>query len=151
MHLLAELNYLPDRPEAEILGEYVRAVDRLFEPSRFLARLHRHILAMRPTRRQLKRQEGEQEISRKKSPIPLGTELKNLLALARFCWRHGVLAAYRRQFWWQLLDIYRKNPSRLKKYLIICFLGESIFWLRKEVLRLAAAESGAWGHKTRSA
>ena len=33
MNLLGGLNYLPDRPEAEILGEYVRAVDRLYEPS----------------------------------------------------------------------------------------------------------------------
>ena len=51
MNLLGGLNYLPDRPEAEILGEYVRAVDRLYEPSRYLFRLYMHSLTMRPTRR----------------------------------------------------------------------------------------------------
>jgi len=80
--------------------------------------------------------------------IPLRTELRNLLGLVKFCWRHGVVAAYRWQFWWQLIDIYRKNQSRLKKYLIHCFIGESIFWVRREVLRLAAAESGHWGSIT---
>lgn len=148
VNFLGGLNYLPDRPAAEILGEYVRAVDRLYEPSRFFSRLYLHTLAMRPTRRQLRRQKGEREIPGKKSQIPLRTELRNLLGLARFCWRHGVVAAYRRQFWWQLWDIYRQNPSRLKKYLINCFIGESIFWVRREVLRLAAAESSHWGSIT---
>ena len=148
VNFLGGLNYLPDRPEAEILGEYVRAVDRLYEPSRFFSRLYLHTLAMRPTRPQMRRQKGEREISRKKSQIPLLTELRNLLGLVKFCWRHGVMAAYRRQFWWQLWDLYRQNPSRLKRYLINCFVGESIFWVRREVLRLAAAESGHWGSIT---
>ena len=147
-NFLGGLNYLPDRPEAEILGEYVQAVDRLYEPSRFFSRLYLHILAMRPTRRQMRSQQGEREISRRKSQIPLRTELRNLLGLVKFCWRHGVVADYRRQFWWQLWDIRRKNPSRLKKYLINCFIGESTFWVRREVLRLAAAESSHWGSIT---
>ena len=45
------LNYEPDRPEAEIMREYVEAWDYLYEPSRFLARAYRYFLAMRPARR----------------------------------------------------------------------------------------------------
>ena len=45
------LNYEPDRPEAEIMQEYVDAWDYLYEPSRYLARAYRYHLAMRPTRR----------------------------------------------------------------------------------------------------
>ena len=146
MNLLGGLNYIPDRPEAEILGEYVRAVDRLYEPSRFFSRIYLHILAMRPTRQQLKTQEGQKTIPRKKPQIPWRVQIRDLLTLTKFIWRHGVVANYRRQFWWQLWDIRRKNPSRLKKYLINCFIGESIFWVRREVLRIAAAESGNWGN-----
>lgn len=47
----ANLNFEPDRPEAEILQEYVEAWDYLYEPSRYLARAYRYHLAMRPVRR----------------------------------------------------------------------------------------------------
>ena len=149
MNLLGGLNYLPTRPEAEILGEYVRAVDRLYEPSRFLSRLYLHSLDMRPTRRYLKGgEEGPRQVSRQKAQLPLRGQFRDLLTLAKLFWRHGVLASYRRQFWRQLWDLKRKNPSRLKRYLINCFVGESIFWVRREVLRLAAVESGHWGTVT---
>ena len=42
----------------EILGEYVRAINRLCEPSRFLARAYRYYRTMRPTRAALARQQG---------------------------------------------------------------------------------------------
>ncbi len=145
MNLLGGLNYVPDRPEAEILGEYVRAVDRLYEPSGYIYRVYRHCLTMRPTRRHLKQQEGKESVPRKKSPLPLRGRLRDLRTLVKGLWRHGVLAPHRWQFWWQLWDLKRRNPSRLKCYLINCFVGESIFWVRREVLRLAAAESGNWG------
>jgi radical SAM superfamily enzyme YgiQ (UPF0313 family) len=45
------LNYEPDRPEADIMQEYVEAWDYLYEPSRYLARAYRYHLAMRPARR----------------------------------------------------------------------------------------------------
>ncbi len=43
-------NFLPARPAAEIMAEYVRAVDYLYEPTNYLARTYQDILAMRPTR-----------------------------------------------------------------------------------------------------
>ena len=43
-------NFLPARPAAEIIAEYIRAVDYLYEPSNYLARSYQDILAMRPTR-----------------------------------------------------------------------------------------------------
>jgi radical SAM superfamily enzyme YgiQ (UPF0313 family) len=51
-----QFNYLPSRPREEILAEYVRAIDRMYEPSRYLARVYRYFLVMRPTRRALARQ-----------------------------------------------------------------------------------------------
>lgn len=48
-----ELNYLPTRPTAAILLEYLEAIDYLYEPSRYFSRCYRYFLTMRPTRRAL--------------------------------------------------------------------------------------------------
>ena len=53
-----KFNYVPTRPQAEILSEYVGAIDRLYEPSRYLARAYRYYLTMRPTRLALALQAG---------------------------------------------------------------------------------------------
>ena len=46
----ASFNFLPTRPAAEIVAEYIRTVDHLYEPTKYLARTYRYFLAMRPTR-----------------------------------------------------------------------------------------------------
>ena len=58
MGTFSALNYEPDRPEAEIMQEYVEAWDYLYEPSRYLARVYRYYLAMRPVRRDPERAAG---------------------------------------------------------------------------------------------
>jgi radical SAM superfamily enzyme YgiQ (UPF0313 family) len=50
MGTFSALNYEPERPEAEIMQEYVDAWDYLYEPSRYLT-TYRYHLAMRPVRR----------------------------------------------------------------------------------------------------
>jgi radical SAM superfamily enzyme YgiQ (UPF0313 family) len=129
------LNYLPTRPREEILAEYVRALDRIYEPSRYLARAYRYYLNMRPTRRSLdvtKGAKAKMSQSRLK-PYP-DSKGKELLSLINLIWRQGIRPSYRRQFWRQLLGIYRHNPSRLKTYLVCCSLGENFFSLRKEII-----------------
>lgn len=122
------LNYLPTRPEAEILAEYTRGINYLCEPSRFLDRVCRHILAMRPTRKaqgfeveENRGARGKNDLSRNK------TESRFFAATLKFFWRQGVKSDFRGQFWRQLLDVYRRNPSRLRKYLLLCGLGENMF------------------------
>ncbi len=65
-------NYQPTRPREEILAEFVRALDRLYDPSRYLARTYRYYLKMRPTRRALARRRGEKpaESRRPDNPEP---------------------------------------------------------------------------------
>ena len=130
-------NYLPTRPQEEILGEFVRGLDRLYEPSRYLARAYRYFLTMRPTRRALARQAGENAPAPqtpKKPPSP--HRLSEALAqLMRLIWRQGIRPGYRWQFWRQVLGIYRQNPSRLKPYLICCSMGEDLFALRRDILK----------------
>jgi radical SAM superfamily enzyme YgiQ (UPF0313 family) len=62
-------NYLPTRPQEEILAEFVRGIDRLYEPSRFMALVYRYFLAMRPTRRALARQAGEDVPGSPQTPL----------------------------------------------------------------------------------
>ena len=131
-------NYLPTRPQEEILAEFVRGLDRLYEPSRYLARVYRYFLTMRPTRRALARQAGENvpapPQTPKKPPSPHRPS-EALAPLMRLIWRQGIRPSYRWQFWRQLLGIYRQNPSRLKIYLICCSMGEDLFALRRNILK----------------
>jgi radical SAM superfamily enzyme YgiQ (UPF0313 family) len=131
---VCSMNYIPQRPEADILAEWQRAVITLYKPENYLARTHRYILGMRPTR---SFQAGQ------KTRVSVGTQKgldhkafwRGLKGAAKLFWRQGLKAPYRRQFWRQLWDIRRRNPSRLGKYLILCSLGENSFALREKVQR----------------
>ena len=59
--------------------------------------------------------------------------LRDLRRGVKVFWRQGIKAPYRGQFWRQLLDVWRRNPSRLKKYIVLCAMGENGFVLRKKV------------------
>jgi radical SAM superfamily enzyme YgiQ (UPF0313 family) len=135
-----QLNYIPTRPEAEILDEYASAVDYLFEPARFLARTYRYFRGMRPTRRALTHGPRKMPLVqiRKERPSPRDI-LEKVDHAARIIWRHGIRAAHRGQFWSQLVGIYRHNPSRLRKYLICLGMGESLFRLREQVIKSKSA------------
>jgi hypothetical protein len=126
-------NFLPTRPAAEIAAEYVRAVDYLYEPSNYLARAYQEILAMRPTRAAAGEHQGQRH-SKQKERRPLRNRLKDLAALFQLIWRQGIVADFRGQFWRQLAGIYRRNPSRLPKYLEKCGWGENLFLIRKRLL-----------------
>ena len=156
------LNYEPDRPEAEIMQEYIDAWDYLYEPSRYLARAYRYYLAMPPTHRSLRIAAGP--------PLPGGqilewgmtlrSQLKDLQAFSKILWSQGVRPSYRRQFWTQLFGMLRQNPSRFIGYIVACAMGEDLYHLRKVVrekvaaiikerdLKVPAAES--WGRAATS-
>jgi radical SAM superfamily enzyme YgiQ (UPF0313 family) len=128
-----KLNYVPTRPESQIIGEYLLAMNRLYEPSAYLRRAYRYFLAMRPTRLALARQKGE--IVPSLAPIEPVDSSKKMIeepsGTAKFFWRQGVYSRNRFQFWRQLLGMYRKNPSRVISYLLICSLGEDLFRFRE--------------------
>jgi radical SAM superfamily enzyme YgiQ (UPF0313 family) len=130
------MNYLPTRPESDIMAEYLDAVDRLYERSGYLARTFRSLLAMRPTRRTLAKQRGEAvPPSVNKNPTSLWSCWQDIITLLRLIWSQGMVANCRGQFWRQLLQMKQRNPSRLKKYLISLTMGESLAQLRDEVIR----------------
>jgi radical SAM superfamily enzyme YgiQ (UPF0313 family) len=137
----ASLNFLPARPAPEIVAEYIRTVDYLYEPTKFLARTYRHFLAMRPTRAAAGRPKtpGHGNL---KDRLPLHARGEDLMVLLKLFWRQGIVADYRRQFWRQLVGICRQNRSRLTKYLIQCAMGENLFAIRESLLA-RAGRSGA--------
>jgi radical SAM superfamily enzyme YgiQ (UPF0313 family) len=134
-------NYLPARPAAEITAEYVRAVDYLYEPSNYLARAYQDILATRPTRAATAGKNQGPKSGHQKAQVLLHGKFVDLMSLLKLIWRQGVLSGYRRQFWRQLVGVYRQNPSRLQKYLEKCGMGENLFPIREGLLA-KVAQSG---------
>jgi len=57
--------------------------------------------------------------------------------LLRLLWR-----AQRRLpgFWRLVLDVYRRNPSRLTRFFILCGYGENLFPLSKQLSQQARAQ-----------
>jgi radical SAM superfamily enzyme YgiQ (UPF0313 family) len=128
--------FVPSRPEKEIIAEYSRMVDRLYEPSAFLARAYRSILAMRPTRSALAAKAGKNSVPagppHQKSTSDVFNDIRRFLRLS---WRMGAQSSSRLQFWRQLYGIWQRNPSRLVRYLRICAWGEDLFRFREALLQ----------------
>ena len=135
------LNYEPDRPEAEIMQEYVCAWDYLYEPSRFLARAYRYFLAMRPARRAQAAAAGASSPENRVSDRGMAWRriLGEIRAFGKILWWQGVRPPYRRQFWIQMIGMLRQNPTRFIEYLVTCAMGEDLFNLRRVVREKATA------------
>jgi len=132
MEYYSQLFFQPSRPEEEIVSEYFRAVDRLYEPSAFLARAYRSILAMRPTRAAQASANGRPlPPAAPRAPKNLGEHFLDIRRLLRLIWKQGIKPSYRGQFWGQLYSVWRRNPSRLVRYLTICAYGEDLMCFRE--------------------
>jgi radical SAM superfamily enzyme YgiQ (UPF0313 family) len=99
------INFIPTRPLEELAREYVSCFWELYEPDRYLARVYRHLLQMKPTPH------------KKKFKMPGLVDIRALLII---CWRQGLKRNTRFQFWRQLFSILRHNPSRFESYLTNC-------------------------------
>ena len=127
-----KLNYVPTRPESQIIGEYLEAVNRLYDPSAYLSRAYRYYLDMRPTRLALEGQEGEGIYSLAPVEYIPSTRKRTTLSLfVKFFWQMGVRSPARIKFWRQFAGMYRKNPSRMLRYLTTCGLGINLFAFRE--------------------
>jgi radical SAM superfamily enzyme YgiQ (UPF0313 family) len=134
------LNYVPSRPESEIIEEYVHAWDYLYKPSRFLARTYRYYLSMRPTRAAMGIQSNYPvSVANVQNNHNVMETLRDALGFARLCWRQGLQYDCRLQYWRQLFGILRKNPSRFASYIIRLVMGEDMF-RRRQSLRDEAGD-----------
>jgi len=130
------MNFVPSRPEAEILGEYFNIIDRLYEPRAYLKRAHEYYMTMRPTRRALARRDGIEP--------PKKTDVDNrpsvpfwlvVLHVLRIAWKHWIRPRYRRKAFREFLEICIKNPSRMRAYINCLALGENLFSIRDDFRR----------------
>ncbi|MFC1884981.1 B12-binding domain-containing radical SAM protein [Thermodesulfobacteriota bacterium] len=124
-------NFVTDRPLEEIIKEKVDAWTHIYDPSLFLKRTYEYHLKMRPTRRAMALSKGEDTTSHlpDRNP-PLKTRLRELYIFIHLLWHQGIRPHYRLQFWKQLFGMWKRNPSRMHKYIISCVMGEDIFEIR---------------------
>ncbi|MBC7970824.1 MAG: B12-binding domain-containing radical SAM protein [Verrucomicrobia bacterium] len=118
IHQTTLTNFVPTRPLEEIAQEYVRCFWELYEPDRYLARVYRHFLAMKPSP------------NKKKFKLP---GLVDIRAMLTICWRQGFQRSTRWQFWWQFVSILQQNPGVFKHYLTNCALLEHFIDYREIV------------------
>ena len=135
------MNFEPDRPEADIMQEYVHAWDQLYEPSLFLSRTYRCYLAMRPApRARAAAAAGPPRQERRFDPGKtlrrMFTELKAFFQIIQW---QGISTPYRHQFWTQMLGMGWQNPSRFVEYISTCAMGEDLFDMRRVVREKAMA------------
>jgi len=117
-HQMTLTNFIPTRSPEELAREYVSCFWELYEPSRYLSRVYRHFIAMKPA--------PHKAPFRRLEPV----ELRAVLII---CWRQGVKRNTRFQFWRQLFSIIRQNPSVFVPYLSNCALIEHFIDYRQIV------------------
>jgi radical SAM superfamily enzyme YgiQ (UPF0313 family) len=99
------INFIPTRPVEDIAQEYMKCFWELYEPQRYLARVYRHFLQMKPMPHKAEFR------------LPALTDIRAMLTIF---WRQGIKRSTRFQFWQQLFGIIRHNPGVFEHYLIAC-------------------------------
>ncbi|MBI4864992.1 MAG: B12-binding domain-containing radical SAM protein [Candidatus Riflebacteria bacterium] len=130
-----DLNYVPQRPVAEILQEFADLWRQAYEPSAVLARAYRYYRRMRPTRAAQAKQEGRPlapKAAPARGPVPL--DRRDLVVLCWIVWQEGFLRSTRFQFWRQLLGMAWHNRSRVDLYLMAAATAEEMISMRGSVL-----------------
>lgn len=131
-----ELNYAPKRPTKEILEEYVRTWDRLYNGEAFLKRCYKYFQEMRPTRSAMGRDTDQSKVVSNGNRRSLtGREcIDGFMTAGKFIWKLGIRQRTRRQFWKQMIDMKRANPSRLNWYLSLTARQEDMMRIRMNVM-----------------
>ncbi|UJX41292.1 B12-binding domain-containing radical SAM protein [Desulfovibrio sp. JY] len=119
-------NFTPQRPIDEIFAEQVSALNALYAPGAYLGRALRATLAMRPTRASMPGAAPKANADPALA-IPQKNRSPDFTPLLRLIWRQGVTGEARGQFWRQLAIVARRNPSRLRRYIVLCGMGENLF------------------------
>jgi radical SAM superfamily enzyme YgiQ (UPF0313 family) len=140
-----EPNFLYSRPQSEVIREFIDLTDQVYEPKAFLKRSYNYYLNMRPTRKALANNAGDNYSEIPQEKPAHGEIIGTLLAFLRVVWRQGVVDDCRFLFWKQLFGIYFKNPSRLHTYLLSIGLGENLFKIREMMKQGKAKSSEAQG------
>lgn len=112
------VNFVPTRPLAEIIREFVRIYDVLYEPSAYVERTFNHFAKMRPRR------------YKRTFFAPTAAELKCALITI---FRQGILYPSRWTFGKLLLKALVRFPARIPDYIAACAMGEHYFEYRRTI------------------
>jgi radical SAM superfamily enzyme YgiQ (UPF0313 family) len=113
-------NFVPTRPVREVVSEFIRAFEVLYEPRAFLERAYRHIARM------------ESSPPKKGFFPPTVAEIR---CLAIMILRQGVLYPTRWTFWRLLASSLVNFPARVRNFLIYCVRAEHYFHYRSTIRR----------------
>ncbi len=106
----ALMNFVPIRPLEEVVDEFVRSYEVLYDPANYLDRTFKHFLKMNPS-----------PVKKKIQRPPWGDLLRGLLVML---YKHGVVYQTRWKFWRYLVAAILKFPGKLPQYLGTCVLLE---------------------------
>ncbi len=140
--LASQMNFIPSRPVAEIMGEWADTWKRLYEPDRCFRRIVNGFLTMRPTRAamgiEMELPTNATRFSRRKR---LTSAIKDLRVFSNLVRLLGLRAPTASHFWKNALIVRRKNPSRLVQYFVSCSFAANLFLLRDEIRVRAKVDS----------
>jgi radical SAM superfamily enzyme YgiQ (UPF0313 family) len=94
------LNFDTVRERLDILRDYRRIVDEIYQPEAYFARVQSVAESLDCSQKQLK--------------LSWWHHVRDLRGLARIIWRQGVKAPYRRQFWGNFFSLLRRNPKAMR-------------------------------------
>ena len=112
------INFLPTRPLAQIVEEFINLYGTLYEMDNFLDRAVNHLLAMKT------------KPAPKPFQMPYLYEIKCMFTILI---RQGVLYPSRRKFWKGLFTIAARKPERLPKFFTYCVLAEHYTEFRRTI------------------
>ncbi|WP_428561415.1 MAG: B12-binding domain-containing radical SAM protein [Solidesulfovibrio sp. DCME] len=125
-------NFTPQRPIETIFAEQAAALSALYAPGAYLGRAFRATLAMRPTRASMPGATPKAKADPALA-VPPKNNSPDFMPLVRLIWRQGVIGEARWQFWRQLAIVARHNPSRLRRYIVLCGMGENLFSFERNI------------------
>lgn len=94
------LNYDTKRPTLDILRDYRRIVDEIYQPEAYFARVRTVALSL--------------DCSKKRLKLSLWHRFRDLRSVARVIWRQGVKAPYRLLFWSTFFAVLLRNPLGIR-------------------------------------
>jgi radical SAM superfamily enzyme YgiQ (UPF0313 family) len=113
------INFVPTRPIDEIVEEFIRLYDVLYDPGFFLKRTYRHFLRMKP------------------SPVEKSFVMPScyeLLAVVITIFKQGLLYSCRWKFWkYFFAAMFKLQRRRFEWFITVCILGEHYFEYRETI------------------
>lgn len=114
------LNFVPTRPLKQIVEEFIRLYEVLYEPGNYLERVFHFLKHMLPPA----------------FPRPFSLpSLRELRAVLIVLFRQGWVYASRRKFWRYFFTVLRKFPARLPNFFTLLIKGEHYSDFRRTIAR----------------